>query len=177
MSLKPRNAATALLLGLPVALLAHALVFGQSHAVGGAMHGAALSGCAFALAVAVALSSRDAAQGSILASRLRACAPRVPLMLFSGAAWFAALESCERAHGIPLAAVAVAMVAASLLIRLAISLLARSLAAVALALLAHGEHLHSLERACLLPRHRSPHALKSFPHTRRLYSRPPPILS
>jgi hypothetical protein len=92
----------ALLLGLPVALLAHMGTYGNEHLVGGSQHGllievgfvlAALAGL-LALA-ATLLSSRSAQSGSMLAAKVSAYLPTcLPLALCS-LAWFVAIERCE----------------------------------------------------------------------------------
>ncbi len=173
---KARRFAAALLLGLPLALIAHAFVFGSEHAVGGTLHYAALAAGAFALALGIGLASRQATQGSILAARLRSQTPNFGVLSIAGSAWFAALESCERPHGIPILAVALALLAACALVRLTLALIARSLSAVVIA-------LRVTSRRCALAfeyvrmRQRPARVFRSLAHTRRLFSRPPPVLS
>ncbi len=68
-------------LGLPVAMLAHALIFGAGHPTGGDLHEPLLEaaiavGAVFVCGVgALLFSAERAAQGSIIAARLRAAMP------------------------------------------------------------------------------------------------------
>ncbi len=174
---RARVLATAALLGLPVALVSHALVFGGEHAAGGALDAAAMSLAAFGMLVVIALQSHSLVQGSILANRLRAQMPSFFMLAASGAAWFSLLELCESAHSLPLVAVAAAIGAACLLVRIAVDAIARSIAAVAIVLCSYWRHIHALAESRILLRRRAPRAQRSFAHTRRLFSRPPPVLS
>ncbi len=88
---KGRLASTAML-GLPTALLAHAMVFGSGHAVAGAAHSVALAAGAAALLLVLALRSKQAAEGTVVAARLRALAPSLAGLMIAAAAWFALLE-------------------------------------------------------------------------------------
>jgi hypothetical protein len=174
---KARAFAAATLLGLPVALLAHALVFGGRHAAGGALNSLAVDFAAFALLLIIALHSRELVQGSVLAARLRAQRPRFAALMVSGSAWFAILELSERSHSVHLTAIAAALIIACLAIRAAVNGVTRSVAAVAIVLSSHGAHVPAVAESHIRLRYDVPHALRSFAHTRRLFSRPPPALS
>ena len=176
MKARSRTALTASLLGLPIALLAHALVFGGEHAAGGALSTAALAAAALGLLFVVALHSRSLVQGSILAARLRNQLPSFATLAASGSLSFAGLEMCERAHTAPILAIIVALIAACYLVRAAVAAVAKSIAHVAI-VLAAGLHVPALSEAHARVQTYAPHFARSFAHTRRLFSRPPPVLS
>jgi len=94
----------AVLLGLPVALVAHAAIYGNEHLVGGSAHAlltegalvlAALAGIA-ALAACL-LSSRSAQSGSVLAARFAAYLPDWLPLVLCALGWFLGIERCESA--------------------------------------------------------------------------------
>ncbi len=166
-----------MLLGLPAALVAHALVFGGEHAVGGALQSAALAAGALVLLLALALHSRDAVQGSVLASRLRSQMPSLIALLLCAGAWFAALELCESPHAIPLLAVAGAVAAACILLRAGITLFSRVIANAAIAII-HALECTYAQELCLACAIRiAPRPVRTLAHAIRLFSRPPPVLS
>jgi hypothetical protein len=169
--------ATALILGLPTALLAHALVFGSEHAAGGAWSSAAIAIGCVGLMLVVALHSRSAVQGSIAASRLRAMLPPTTALAVSASAWFVLLELCEPAHNVLGVALVIAVVTASVLMRLSISAVASLFAAVAIALGCSEKRIwHLADSGARLP-HSSPHLPDTLTHACKLFSRPPPVLS
>jgi hypothetical protein len=167
----------AALLGLPAALLAHGLVFGGEHAVGGALQSAALSAGVLVLLVAAALHSRTAAQGTIMASRLRSRRPgAVPLFVFS-AVWFALLEACESPHHLPIAVIAAALCLACMAVRGVLGPLGRAIALASIAIA--GAVAIRPARSCpIVPRrHPSPQPVRALAHAARIFSRPPPLFS
>jgi hypothetical protein len=92
----------AVLLGLPVALLAHLAIYGNEHLVGGSEHAllievgyvlAALAGVA-ALAACL-LSSRSAESGSVLACRFATYLPAWFPLAVCALGWFLGIERCE----------------------------------------------------------------------------------
>ena len=109
-------------LGLPVAMLAHALVFGAGHAGGGDIHQPLLEAAVAVVSAvlcgiaALLASAGGAAQGSIVAARLRAAMPTPGWLFFVSCGWFAAIEAHEPAHHIPIAAAVVAVAVLSLLV-------------------------------------------------------------
>ena len=172
-----RALAAALPMGLPTALLAHALVFGSEHAAGGALQRVALALAALAIVVSATLRSRKAVQGSIAASRLRVGAPSLLALLFSAASWFAILELCESSHAIPVLALACALVAACVAVRAAVGLLARFIAGVTLALVQiFASGLCSVCVWSSMPRTAS-RPVHAFVVNAQLLPRPPPALS
>ena len=95
----------ALVLGLVAALLGHAALFGGDHAIGGAYHSlllqtAAAAGFGFAGALGALLWSgaRFAADGSVLARRISARLPGLPMVAASAALWFTLGERLEPPH-------------------------------------------------------------------------------
>ncbi len=162
-----RNAGVSLLLGLPAALLAHTLVFGAEHTVGGSLHSASL-GLAFGFAFA---GSLWAAVGAV---RRLHCLPRFVPLAFSAAAWLAALEALESPHAIPLLLCLVTVAVAASVVTVVLRAFALTVSTVASLLSS--------------PVRRSPSAffadfISRRPAVRRtivrfaLFSRPPPALS
>ncbi len=95
----------ALLLGLPVALLAHMATYGGEHVVGGAEHGfvvaTALLVASLAAVIGVAatvLSSRHAQSGSVSAARIGAYLPAWLPLALTAFAWFWGVERLESSH-------------------------------------------------------------------------------
>ena len=114
----------AIVLGLVCALAAHAALFGGEHAWGGAYHDAllqftlaAVAGLIGAVGALLWSGARCAADGTVLAVRMRALLPGWAVVAASGAAWFTLGERLEPAHaGVPLAAVIVSLAAAAWLV-------------------------------------------------------------
>lgn len=92
-----RKYAVSSLLGMPAAMLTHALVFGGSHVAGGSAHGFALAIAALCGAVALGIGVNAARRGS------RASMPSIGTVALVAAAWFAALEAMEPRHSVPVA--------------------------------------------------------------------------
>lgn len=172
-----KTALAAAALGLPSALLAHALVFGNDHAAGGAVQSAALALAALVLVLACALHAVRLAQGSIVARRLSESIPHAITLAVTTGAWFAALELCEAPHAIPPLAVATAIAIACFAMLAVVRGAARGIASIVLA-------VSSLLREFTMPAlpavdlgfAPAPAAL-AYARTHRLYSRPPPALS
>jgi hypothetical protein len=175
----------AAVLGLVAALVTHVLLFGREHAWGGSYHDALLD---LTLAATAALASatgallwsgaRCAADGTVLAARIRELLPGWGVVAAFGAAWFAFGERIEPAHdGVPVLAIVVVLaVTAWLIVRFATAAL-RLLAdfvfaiAIAIAALCHPEPLDGMGlRTPAAPRQ----AQRDTVWCRR-FSRPPPV--
>jgi hypothetical protein len=155
------------LLGLPAALLAHALLFGGQHAAGGVFHAETLGlGAGFAFLAALI--------ASVAAVRRVRWSSPVANTVVSAAIWFAAIERAEAPHRIPFALCALTLLAAAWLVGTAL----RAFTGVVTAI-AHAWHVRKTPR-------RAPHVSKTFcfAHSTSgrawrfaLFPRPPPALS
>jgi hypothetical protein len=174
-----RKVPGALALGLLAALAAHAVLYRGEHAMGGAYHSlvvqAAITCSVSMLAffAALAWGGSCAADGSILAARLRDRLPGLLWILPAAAFWYAAAEAIEP-HHIPASPVVVLVslaAAAWLVLRLArgiVGALAR--AAIAMLRAAFSPRAPSWSRRPhLQPIRRRP--LRAY----RRFVRPPPI--
>jgi hypothetical protein len=177
---KLRRVPATLALGLPAALLGHALLFGSDHEVGGPVHGL-LVGLGFALCAgilaffaALAWRGNGAADGSVLASRLRDCLPGVATIFIAAASYFTLFESFEQTHavnGVPttLALLLFASWSVRELARFAIRLIAEAVIAVV--------RFRYAARAANWPiRTRPIFVFVPNPATRRRFARPPPTM-
>lgn len=134
--LRTRRLPGAIVLGLVAALASHAVLFGGEHAWGGAYNSAllelTLTGLAALAAAGGALlwsGAGYAADGTVLAVRMRELLPGPAAVAAAGAAWFALGECLESAHaGVPLLAIAVALSLASWLLLRFASVALRALA-------------------------------------------------
>jgi hypothetical protein len=169
----------ALILGLLAALVAHTAIFGGDHAMGGAYHAlllqVALCGGLSLLVFFAALAlgeSGGAADGSIVAERLRERLPGIAAVLVAAAAWYAIAEGIEPHHAgpSPLFALLVLAAVSWIVLRFA-GAAVRALAAVVLTILG----LSFAPRAPSWTR-RSAHRpfLRRPLFTRRRFARPPP---
>lgn len=158
----------AALVGLPAALLAHALVFGSAHAAGGSLHSVLLdlAGAFSALGIA------------IVALRAR-CSPRdiVPGTLpiaAAGALWFGAIEVGEHSHSVPIVVAILALLFAAWIVHAVLSAFAHTVYTIAVLL---GTPLVRGQRR--VTQRFEPTALhaRNHAHVFRLFSRPPPALS
>ena len=131
----------ALALGLPSAFLAHIVLYGNGHVMGGsygtlleaAASAAGLSVVAFFLAVCLAGRGR-LCQGSMLTAHIRKLLPSFGQMLASSLTWFWLAESIEDGHAwAPTSGIVLALVAAAALTRLVASAGLRGLAKIAFA--------------------------------------------
>ncbi len=111
-------------LGLVTALVAHGILFGGRHAWGGVYHDALLQ-LTFAAVIALTAATaallwtgaRYAADGTILAARLRELLPSWSAVAVFAVGWFAFGECLEAVHpGVPLLAIAVLLSACAWLI-------------------------------------------------------------
>lgn len=166
-------------LGLLAFLAAHAATFGSEHSVGGTLHGTLLAtalaaALGFVLAaVAVACAGHDAyADGTVLASRLRALLPGAGAMLVSASAWFALIEGREGAHAsASYALVVAALLAASWLVHLCARALLRFVGAIAV-VIARFRFVPRL--LTWLPRTHDVVRAVREPERLRRFARPPP---
>ncbi len=140
--MKLRELPGALILGLLASLLAHTLSYGNNHAEAGAYHAilaslAIAAGLGFGVAITLlaASGSHGASDGSILARRLSVLIARTPAILGTAMAWFVVIESVEPAHGSASPIVlAIALIAASALMRILARCVTRTIADLAIAI-------------------------------------------
>jgi hypothetical protein len=171
----------ALALGLLAALAAHAALYGGGgHEVGGAFHALLLQGAvaagaalAFFLGALAWNGSRDVADGSVLAARLRDRLPTLGALLSSSVLWYSAVEAAEPRHGGPAPLAALAGVALAVWVVLRIARALTDLIAGA---------VFAILRVSFTARtpswHRRPYARPAQRRTacvRRRFARPPPI--
>lgn len=172
-----RTALAAAALGLPSALLAHALVFGNDHAAGGALQSAALALAALVLVAACALHAIRLSQGSVVARRLTERIPHAITLAVTTGGWFALLERCETPHAIPPLAVAAAIAIACFAVLAIVRSAARCIASIALAFTS-ALRPFAMPAVPVIDLGFAPApALLALARTHRLYSRPPPALS
>ena len=162
-----RNVALSALLGLPAALVAHAIAFGGAHEMGGAIHDTAIQGAAlFALAAAVFIG--------IGAARRARWYPSPRMLLVTTTLWLVGIELTERAHAIPVAFCLLAIALTTALFASAVSAYARTVERIAEFICAREARPKPVHDCRLVP--------AAF-HRRRtcgafsLFSRPPPALS
>lgn len=172
------RALAAVLLGLPAALVAHALVFGGDHAIAGALQSGLCGAGALAFVFAALVhTSKGVQQGTIAAARIKLLVPNLALLLGSSGAWFAVFETCEAPHAHAPLIIALALVVACIAVRWTVNLLSRAIASVRFAI------LHAISRAPFQPAASlrrvlvAPMPLFALAYSERLFSRPPPALS
>jgi hypothetical protein len=165
---------------LLAALIAHMAIFGGDHAMGGAYHALllqiALCGGLSLLVFFAGLTwarSGGAADGSIVAARLRERLPRVSTVVAATAAWYVLAEGIEPHHATaPLLLAVVALAAASWIVSRFAATAIRALAAAVLAILGAS----FAPRAPSWARRPSPRPFVRRPLcVRRRFARPPPI--
>ncbi|MBV8066708.1 MAG: hypothetical protein JO113_01940 [Candidatus Eremiobacteraeota bacterium] len=174
-----RKVPGALALGLLASLAAHAGIYGGEHAMGGAYHELivqlTLAGGISLLVffAALAWGESAAADGSVLAARLRERLPGLGAVFAAAALCYIASEALEPHHAAapPIAALLALAAAAWLVLRLA-SGLARVLASVVIAIWSppFAPRAPSWKRQV----RRRP-SLRRILVTRRRFARPPPI--
>ena len=158
-----RGLVRALLLGLPVALLAHALVFGAGHAAGGGNNSA--------LTIAAVLFF------AVVSMRWRGRLPAFAYVGGSAALWFAGIELCEAPHDVPVLAVVAAIIVACVAVREFVVGTARTIAVVGWTLQSSRRHHPAALISGLRAWCDSVTRIVSFPRKHRLFSRPPPAFS
>lgn len=169
-------------LGLVAALVTHAVLFGGEHVWGGAYHSAlleltlaALTSLTGAAAAFLWSGARCAADGTVLASRLRAMMPGWAAIAASGAGWFALGERLESAHaGVPFVAIAVMLALVAWMLRRFASVGLRALAGIVFAI------ARGLQREQGTAWRPSTTPLRRFAQDdselwRRRFTRPPPV--
>jgi hypothetical protein len=171
----------ATVLGLVAALVAHAVLFGKEHAWGGAYHSAFLQLTLAAVAGLVAAAgallwsgARCAADGTVLAARMRSMLPGWGAIAVAGAVWYTLGERLEARHAVvPLAAIVLLLVLiAWLLTRLASAAL-RALATFVFAI-ARGAKRESRPPFAFV-RRVAPHYAQDERAWHRRFTRPPPV--
>ena len=160
-----RRAATGTLLGLPAALLAHMLTFGQNHAAGGRLHALFLDlAFSFVCFAAIAIAVRASRHARHMPANLLWVA--MPAL-----AWFCGIEAVEAHHGIPQALSFIAILAASWLVRGVVRAFAHTVVAVIASLWTRVREcqlrVHCARLQTWLPALRPAYRF-------RIFSRPPP---
>lgn len=156
------------LLGLPAALLAHTLVFGGEHAVGGPMH-ALLFGLAASFGFLITLLVAIAAVRS-----MRGATPRFAAIFTGAALWFGGIELYEHGHGVPLLLSFLALLLASGIVRAVLRAFAHTVAIIAYAL---WSVLTKPKAICASAIVLATPAQQRPAYRFRVFSRPPPALS
>lgn len=169
-----RRSLNSLLLGLPVALLAHILVFGGQHAAGAAWHNVVLAAAALALPAVVALRVRRVLTVPVSRAPLKYAVLGGFLPAIAGAGWFATIELCEQQHAVPIFATAAALALIAVVVRAAVHAFAHVVASIAVALLASIFVRRKAASARVTLRADAPRIPGGLAHALRLFSRPPP---
>lgn len=176
--MKSRELPGALALGLLASLLAHTAGYGD-HAMGGAYHallvtlaGSAVGCFALFLGAIAWVGGSRFADGSVLAARLTQRIPSFAAVVVSAAGWFALIETLE---GHPASAslflVAIALAIASYVLRAALRIGARVIAAIVVAV----RQRRFTPRLPARQRRRTQRVIaRSSPARRRHVARPPP---
>jgi hypothetical protein len=170
----------ALALGLLAALLAHAFVYGDTHAMGGSYDAAlqalgttgAMGLTAFWLAICVA-SRGKFCQGSVLTAGIGALLPSLSATYAASLGWFWLAESVEGGHAwAPTGCILFALFLAAALTRLLATAALRALAKIAVLWDSGGFRKRAPFRIPVVER-----LIAGVPVVRalRLFSRPPPI--
>ena len=169
----------ALCLGLPAAVAAHFLTFGEAHTLGGRTHLAfidamvvALCASVLALCSAAIYLAAGTREGSIVAARVGRLVPSALTLALTAVGWLALIERAEEPHAVPFALAALAVVCVALLLRFFLCSGLRLLAAAALHVITLRFRARELDRFELVvpaaPFYKRPQlALSRF-------SRPPP---
>ncbi|MHB8152366.1 MAG: hypothetical protein ACYDGW_06785 [Vulcanimicrobiaceae bacterium] len=176
-----RKLLASLALGLPVALITHAVVYGSSHIQAGDAHGLFLEGAvlifmatALALLAGACSQAKNTMTGSVLASVLMQDLPDLgPLALCAGG-WFTFGESLEAPHAwAPLLVIALAMLGAAFVVRWALHGLARLIATIAITTRTFA---YAARMPTLLARpQRAVAHRRRLSHSPRRFVRPPPV--
>jgi hypothetical protein len=177
---KSRKLPGVIALGLLVSLLAHAAVYGGSHALGGSyddlFQGLALAGVIgfVALVAQLAWAGRECCMGSVLASRLASVLPPLLPLAIAGGAWFAFGELIEGRHASAAVwIIALAVIAAAALVRYLAGLSIRAIAAIAIAGL---ERLFAPRLPQFVRLFEEPVRAHDDAHLAQRFARPPPAL-
>lgn len=171
----------ALVFGLPVALLAHLITFGDEHVVGGGEHGLVVVG-AWALtaivlvgaAASATLSSRRTQSGSVVSARLQAYLPSWAALASTAFLWYLAVERLESPHvsiGLPILAALALLAYLAIVVGRAVL---RAFATLAVAWFAPGRM--PLSRPAPRLAYAAPVPALAAP-VRRRFARPPPRFS
>jgi hypothetical protein len=169
------------MLGVPTAILAHTLLFGQSHQLGGSLHGLFFAGgvaacviAALVVAILAVAGSRTTPTGSLLAFRLSSWLPGVVSLAGSTLFWYALIESAEKPH--VAAAPMLLLIATVVLCALGLRTVARGvIAAIASVAISVRLAAFAVRSFSFVPAF--PEAICAFAGriaARRLFARPPP---
>ncbi|HZZ64468.1 MAG TPA: hypothetical protein VFE17_03140 [Candidatus Baltobacteraceae bacterium] len=163
-----------LLLGLPVALLAHIVVFGGEHAAGAAWHNAVLTGAGLALLAVVGLRARRLLTAHVSPAPARHALLDGFLPAIAGAGWFSTIELCEQQHAVPIFATAAAVALIAVVVRAVVHAFAHVIAGIAVALLASIFVRREATNGGITLRTGARRIPCALAHALRLFSRPPP---
>lgn len=169
-------------LGLLASLIAHTVLFGDDHVVGGSAHwpialtaAAAAAGCFFSLWRLAYGHAQSIAGGTRLAAQLRPYLPQTAWVALAALASYGGIEFCEGDGHAPAAMwlVALALILVSFLLCGIAASITRLVAAVAVRV----RHGSPVIRPTLFPRARARvAAARPQPVRFRLFSRPPPVV-
>jgi len=167
--------------GLLGAVGAHTVVFGGGHQLGGTLHGELIdllfAAAAFAALIVISKAlcgDRHCADGSAIAASLRSVLPSIPATILTAGSWFAAIESCERTHAMPILTILGAIVAVCAVLVGVARLAVRALRAARL-LFIGVISTQNPPTARLCRRASQPPRARSVALRRHLFSRPPPV--
>ena len=173
----------AIVLGLVAALVTHAVLFGGEHAWGGAYHSAfleftlaAVTGLTAAAGALLWSGARCAADGTVLAARMRAMLPGWGAIAAAGTAWYLLGERLEAAHaGVPLLAVVLILALAAWIVLRVAATAVRALAGIVFAIV----RLLVVHRRIRLPFdvawREAPRYAHDDKYWARRFTRPPPV--
>jgi hypothetical protein len=156
------------LLGLPAALLAHALAFGQAHVLGGTLHSFAVQGAAGFALIAAIVASLAIARGE------RWDAPHAGAVAIAASAWLTLIELAEAPHAVPLLLCVLAILAATAIVSSVAAGYTHAVAAVVHVFGAHAKI--DAPRFAFAFSSEAPSRRRTLPEF-RLFSRPPPAFS
>ncbi len=173
--------AGAVLLGLPVTLLAHSLRYGSEHSAGSTYHAhflqAAFAASALLMLVLVLRAVRAARRGcrqKLVLARVQRLVPGWSALALSSVAWFALVERLDaHPHGVPVSAL-LAIALAAFVLQAVTRLFSRAVTCAAIAALAQRIAPHTGER--LNGDHSSPQLIANA-FRFRLFARPPPTFA
>lgn len=170
------RALNGLLLGLPVALVAHTLVF-RGHAAGASVHDVIVGAACLAAFTAILLRARRFLAHRAPHLSVEDAFPNLFTCTAAGAFWFSTFELCEQQHVVPFFAIAGAIVMVAVLARAAVDVCAHFAASLAIAvtLCAFVRRIRTGLRVTLA--FTTPPIRSGFAYRLKLFSRPPPVFS
>jgi hypothetical protein len=170
----------ALALGLLVAILAHTVLYGNGHAIGGSYNTILRALASMAVTASIAfwlgfclMSRGRLCQGSVLTAGIGAVLPSLSGLSAAAFGWFWLAESLEDGHAwAPRGWIILALLASSALVRLLALAGLRALAKVAFAIECGGFEGRPPIRVSIAA---LPASSEPLARVLRLFSRPPPI--